>query len=46
MMFTSDKLVAVDFQEYAYTLIYAGVAVIALIGLVGMYIFIYVQFIK
>jgi hypothetical protein len=46
MIFTSDKLVAVDFQEYAYTLIYAGVAVIALIGLVGMCIFIYVQFIK
>ena len=46
MMFSSDKVVAVDFQEYAYTLIYAGVAVIAVIGLVGMCIFIYVQFIK
>ena len=46
MMFTGDKVVGVDFQEYAYTLIYAGVAIIALLGLVGMCIFIYVQFIK
>jgi preprotein translocase subunit Sss1 len=46
MMFTSDKVVGVDFQEYAYTLIYGAVGLIALLGLVGMCIFIYVQFIK
>ena len=42
MMFTSDKVV-VDFQEYAYTLIYGAVGLIALLGLIGMVIFIYYQ---
>ena len=45
MMFTSDK-VAIDFQDYAYTLIYGAVGLIALLGLIGMVIFIYVQLIK
>ena len=42
MMFISDKVV-VDFQEYAYTLIYGAVGLIALLGLIGMIIFIYYQ---
>ena len=42
MMFTSDEVV-VDFQEYAYTLIYGAVGLIALLGLIGMIIFIYYQ---
>ena len=42
MMFTSDK-VAVDITEYAYTLIYGAVGLIALLGLIGMVIFIYYQ---
>ena len=42
MMFTSDEVV-VDFQEYAYTLIYGAVGLIALLGLIGMVIFIYYQ---
>ena len=42
MMFTSDK-VAIDFQDYAYTLIYGAVGLIALLGLIGMVIFIYYQ---
>ena len=42
MMFTSDKVV-VDFTEYAYTLIYGAVGLIALLGLIGMVIFIYYQ---
>ena len=45
MMFTSDK-VAIDFTDYAYTLIYGAVGLIALLGLIGMVIFIYVQLIK
>ena len=45
MMFTSDK-VAIDFQDYAYTLIGAGIGLLAIIGLIAMIIFIYVQFIK
>ena len=45
MMFTTDK-VAIDFQDYAYTLIYGAVSLIALLGLIGMVIFIYVQLIK
>ena len=40
MMFTTDK-VAIDFQDYAYTLIYGAVSLIALLGLIGMVIFIY-----
>ena len=42
MMFTSDEVV-VDFQEYAYTLIYGAVGLIALLGVIGMIIFIYYQ---
>ena len=42
MMFTSDQ-VAVDFSEYAYSLIWGAVSIIAILGLVGMIIFIYVQ---
>ena len=42
MLFTSDKVV-VDFQEYAYTLIYGAVGLIALLGLIGMVMFIYYQ---
>lgn len=45
MMFTTDK-VAIDFQDYAYTLIYGAVGLIALLGLIGMVIFLYVQFKK
>ena len=43
MMFTNDKVV-VDFSEYAYSLIYGAVSLIAILGLVGMIIFIYVQY--
>ena len=42
MMFTSDQVV-VDFSEYAYSLIWGAVCIIAILGLVGMIIFIYVQ---
>ena len=42
MMFTSDKVV-VDYQDFAYSLIYGAVSLIAILGLVGMIIFIYVQ---
>jgi hypothetical protein len=45
-MFTSDKLAVFDFQEYAYTLIYGAVGLIASLGLAGMCIFIYFKFIK
>ena len=40
MMFTSDKVVA-DFSEYAYSLIYGAVSLIAILGLLGLIIFIY-----
>ena len=46
MMFTSDKLVGVDFQSYAYTLIGGGIGLLAIIGLIAMIIFIYDQLIK
>jgi len=46
MMFTGDKLAVVDFQDFAYSLIYGAVGLIALLGLVGMCIFIHVKFIK
>ncbi len=42
MMFTSDQVV-VDFSSYAYSLIWGAVSIIAILGLVGMIIFIYVQ---
>ena len=42
MMFTSDKVV-VDYQDFAYSLIYGAVSLIAILSLVGMIIFIYVQ---
>ena len=42
MMFTNDQVV-VDFSEYAYSLIYGAVSLIAILALVGMIIFIYVQ---
>ena len=42
MMFTSDQVV-VDFSEYAYSLIYGAVSLIAILALVGMLIFVYVQ---
>ena len=42
MMFTNDQVV-VDFSEYAYSLIYGAVSLIAILALVGMLIFIYVQ---
>ena len=42
MMFTNDQVV-VDFSEYAYSLIWGAVSIIAILGLVGMIIFIYVQ---
>ena len=45
MMFTTDK-VAIDFQSYAYTLIGGGIGLLAIIGLIAMIIFIYVQLIK
>ena len=45
MMFTSDKL-AIDLTNYAYTLIGAGIGLLAIIGLIAMIIFIYVQLIK
>ena len=43
MMFTNDQVV-VDFSEYAYSLIWGAVSIIAILGLVGMIIFIYVQY--
>ena len=42
MMFISDKVV-VDFQEYAYTLIGAGLGVIIIISLIAMILFILAQ---
>ena len=45
MMFTTDK-VAIDFQDLAYTLIGGGIGLLAIIGLIAMIIFIYVQLIK
>jgi len=42
MMFTNDQVV-VDFSSYAYSLIWGAVSIIAILGLVGMIIFIYVQ---
>ena len=42
MMFTNDQVV-VDFSEYAYSLIYGAVSLIAILALAGMIIFIYVQ---
>ena len=45
MMFTTEKI-AIDFQDYAYTLIGGGIGLLAIIGLVSMIIFIYVQIIK
>lgn len=40
MMFTSDKVV-VDYQDFAYSLIYGAVSLIAILGLLGLIIFIY-----
>tara|TARA_Y100001947_G_C10232591_1_gene258180 strand:- start:512 stop:643 length:132 start_codon:yes stop_codon:yes gene_type:complete len=39
-MFTSDKVV-VDYQDFAYSLIYGAVSLIAILGLLGLIIFIY-----
>ena len=40
MMFTSDKVV-VDYRDFAYSLIYGAVGLIAILGLLGLIIFIY-----
>ena len=42
MMFTSDKVV-VDFQEWAYTLIGAGLGVTVIISLIAMILFVLAQ---
>ena len=42
MMFTSDK-VAIDFQDYAYMLIGAGLGGIIIISLIAMILFILAQ---
>ena len=39
MMFTSDK-VAIDFQDYAYTLIGAGIGLLLIISFIAMIFFI------
>ena len=44
-MFTSDK-VAIDFTDYAYTLIGGGIGLLLIISFIAMIIFIYVQLIK
>ena len=41
-MFTSEKVV-IDFQEWAYTLIGAGLGVIIIISLIAMILFILAQ---